>query len=79
MIQPIGKRILIQPIEELTGKLIQLNSKPTRYKVIACGDEANKIFSGDTIYLSKYAGTEIEHDNQKYLVIDEDCVLARLT
>jgi chaperonin GroES len=75
---PIGKRILIQPVEEKHGALIVRNQKPTQFKVVALGDEVTKAKLGDVIYLEKHYGVEIDFQGEKYLVIDESSILAKL-
>lgn len=78
MLTPIGKRILVKPIEVKHGTLVITGIKPTQFHVLAIGDEVTKIKVGDTIYLSQQFGTEIECEKEKFLVIDELCVLAKL-
>ena len=79
MLQPISKRIIVQPEEEKKGSLLLVsNQKPKRFKVLAIGDEVTKVKINDIIYLDKYAGAEVEHDGEKYMVIEENCILAKL-
>ena len=78
MLVPVGKKILIKPVEVKQGTLIVSSQKPTQFHVIALGDEITKVKVGDTIYLEKHYGVEIEYEGQKFLVIDESSVLAKL-
>ena len=78
MLIPLAKRILVKPIEEKHGTLIVTNQKPKQFNIIAIVDEVTKVKPGDTIYLEKHYGAEIEHENEKYLVIDEASILAKL-
>lgn len=78
MLTPIAKRILVKPVEVKHGTLIVTNQKPTQFHVIAIGDEITKVKPGDTIYLEKHYGAEIEHENEKFLVIDESSILAKV-
>ena len=78
MLTPIAKRVLIQPVEVTHGTLIVKNLKPSQFKVIAIGDEVTKVKIGDLIYLEKHYGVEIEHNGEKYSVIDEQSILAKL-
>ena len=78
MLTPIGKRIIVKPIEAKAGALIVTNQKPTQFAVIAIGDEVTKVKPGYTIYLEKHYGAEIEHEKEKFLVIDESSILAKL-
>ncbi len=78
MLTPVGKRIIVQPAETKKGTLILHNSKPTQFLVISIGDEVTKVKPGNIIYLEKHYGAEIEHEKEKFLVIEEDSILAKL-
>lgn len=78
MLQPIGKKIIVQPVEQKQGAIIVTGSKPSQFSVISIGDEVTKVIPGNIIYLEKHYGAEIEHNKQKYLVIDESSILAKL-
>lgn len=78
MLTPIGKRIIVKPLEVKSGSLILTNAKPTQFVIVKIGDEVTKVKDGDIIYLEKHYGTEIEHEMEKYLVIDENSILAKL-
>ena len=87
-IKPLADRVLIlpQPAEEKTiGGLIipdTAKEKPLQGKVVAVGggtkDEEMVIAVGDTVLYGKYAGTEIEHEGEKYLIMRQSDVLAIL-
>jgi chaperonin GroES len=78
MLIPVAKRVLIKPIEQKHGTLLLTNQKPIQFTVIAIGDEVTKVKAGDIIYLEKHYGVEIDYENEKFLVIDESCILAKL-
>lgn len=78
MLTPLGKRILVKPVEAKQGTLLIANQKPTQFNVVAIGDEVTKVKTGDIIYLDKHYGAEIEHEKEKFLVITEETILARL-
>lgn len=78
MIHPIGKKILVKPIEQKHGTLVITNQKPTQFYVISVGDEVMKVIAGNIIYMEKHYGIEIEYENEKFLVIDESSILAKL-
>lgn len=78
MLTPLGKKIIVKPIEVKHGTLIVSGVKPSQYHIVAVGDEVTKVKAGDTIYLEKHYGAEIEHEKEKFLVIQEDSILARL-
>ena len=87
-IRPLADRVLIlpQPAEEKTigGSIIPdtAKEKPLQGKVVAVGngtkDEEMLIAVGDTVLYGKYAGTEIEHEGEKYLIMRQSDVLAIL-
>ncbi len=85
-IRPLADRVLIEPTpaEEVTlGGIIIPDSakeKPLRGKVLAVGDgtkdEPMALKSGDEVLYGKYAGTEIELEGTKYLMMRQSDVLA---
>lgn len=85
-IKPLGDRVLIQPTaaEEVTmaGIIIpdSAKEKPLRGKVLAAGngtkDEEMLLNAGDEVLYGKYAGTEIEFEGEKYLIMRQSDVLA---
>ena len=87
-IKPLSDRVLIEPTaaEEVTmGGIIIPDSakeKPLRGKVLAVGngtkDEEMILKEGDEVLYGKYAGTEIEVDGVKYLMMRQSDVLAVL-
>lgn len=78
MIRPVGKRILIKPVETKHGNLIVTGVKPTQHIIVEVGDEVTKVKKDDVIYLDKFHGAEIIHESIKYLVIEENMILAKL-
>lgn len=87
-IQPLSDRVLIEPTpaEEVTlGGIIIPDSakeKPLRGTVKAVGegtkDEAMILKEGDLVLFGKYAGTEIELEGEKFLMMRQSDVLAIL-
>ena len=85
-IKPLADRVLIlpAPVEEKTiGGIIIPDSakeKPLRGEVIAVGngtkDEEMILKAGDQVLYGKYAGTELELDGTKYLIMRQSDVLA---
>jgi len=85
-IKPLGDRVLVQPsaAEEVTlGGIIIPDSakeKPLRGKVLAAGngtkDEEMVLKAGDEVLYGKYAGTEIEFEGEKYIIMRQSDVLA---
>lgn len=56
--------------------------KPLRGEVLAVGegtkDEAMVLKAGDRVLYGKYAGTELELDGEKYLIMRQSDVLAKV-
>ena len=78
MLTPVAKRVIIQPIEVKHEKLILTHQKPSQFRVVSVGDEVTKVKPLDIIYLEKHYGVEIEYEEQKFLVIDEASILAKI-
>lgn len=87
-IKPLADRVLVLPApaeEKTIGGIIIPDSakeKPLKGEVIAIGngtkDEEMVVKSGDTVLYGKYAGTEIELDGEKYLIMRQSDILAIL-
>ncbi len=85
-IKPLADRVLIEPTaaEEVTmsGIIIpdSAKEKPLKGKVVAIGngtkDEPMVLKEGDTVLYGKYAGSEIEFEGTKYLMMRQSDVLA---
>ena len=87
-IQPLADRVLIKPAaaeEKTIGGIIIPDSakeKPLRGEVLAVGngtkDEEMVLKAGDQVLYGKYAGTELELDGEKYLIMRQADVLAKI-
>lgn len=87
-IKPLADRVLILPApaeEKTIGGIIIPDSakeKPLRGKVVAVGngtkDEEMILKAGDEVLYGKYAGTELEFEGEKYLIMRQSDVLAIL-
>jgi len=87
-IKPLADRVLIQAVaaEEKTvsGIIIpdSAKEKPLKGHVIAVGtgtkDEEMVLKAGDSVLFGKYAGTELELEGEKYLIMRQSDVLAIL-
>ena len=85
-VKPSADRVLIEPTpaEEVTmsGIIIpdSAKEKPLKGKVLATGngtkDEEMVVKEGDNVLYGKYAGTEIELDGAKYLIMRQADILA---
>lgn len=87
-IKPLADRVLILPApaeEKTVGGIIipdTAKEKPLKGEVIAAGngtkDEEMVLKAGDHVLYGKYAGTEVELDGTKYLIMRQSDVLAVL-
>jgi len=92
-IHPLADRVLVEPeteMEERKGGIVipdTAKEKPQKGRVIAIGagrlnEEGERIPSelkkGDRILFKKYSGTEVEIDDQKYLIMSEGDILATI-
>ncbi len=87
-IKPLADRVLIKPApaeDKTAGGIIipdTAKEKPLQGEVLAAGngtkDEEMVLKAGDTVLYGKYAGTEVELDGEKYLIMRQSDVLAVL-
>jgi len=85
-IKPLADRVLVKPAnaEEKTASGIIIpdsaKEKPLKGEVLATGngtkDEEMVLKKGDNVLYGKYAGTEIELDSEKYLIMRQSDILA---
>ncbi len=87
-IKPLADRVLIEPAPAETktvGGIIipdTAKEKPLQGTVVAVGkgtkDEEMVLKEGDTVLYGKYAGTEVEYEGKKYLIMRQSDVVAVL-
>ena len=85
-VKPLADRVLVKPapIEEKTAGGIIIpdtaKEKPLKGEVVAVGqgtkDEEMVVKEGDKVLYGKYAGTEIEIDDEEYLIMRQSDILA---
>ncbi|RKY32689.1 MAG: co-chaperone GroES [Candidatus Omnitrophota bacterium] len=90
-IKPLGDRVLIKPCDEkekTKGGIVlpdTAKEKPQEGEIVAVGEgrkiEDGKVIPlslkvGDKVLYGKYSGTEITVDDQEYLIMREEDVLA---
>lgn len=85
-IKPLADRVLIEPAPAETktvGGIIipdTAKEKPLQGTVVAVGngtkDEEMVLKVGDTVLYGKYAGTELDYEGQKYLIMRQSDVVA---
>ena len=87
-IKPLADRVLVKPAaaeEKTAGGIIipdTAKEKPLQGEVLAVGqgtkDEEMVLKAGDQVLYGKYAGTEVELDGEKYILMRQSDVLAVL-
>jgi chaperonin GroES len=87
-IKPLADRVLVKPVaaEEKTASGIIIpdsaKEKPLKGEVLAVGkgtkDEEMVVKVGDTVLYGKYAGTELELEGEKYLIMRPSDILATI-
>ncbi len=87
-IKPLADRVLVVPApaeEKTIGGIIipdTAKEKPLKGEVVAVGngtkDEEMIVKVGDTVLYGKYAGTELDLDGNKYLIMRQSDILAIL-
>jgi len=85
-IKPLADRVLIKPAaaEEKTASGIIIpdsaKEKPLKGEVIAVGngtkDEDMVVKPGDHVLYGKYAGTELDLDGEKFLIMKQSDIFA---
>ena len=88
-IKPLYDRVLLKPIvepEKTKGGIFIPDSakkKPQQAEVVAVGPGTDKkkvtVKIGDVVLYEKYGGTEIDFDNESYLMIKAEEILAVIT
>ena len=87
---PLGDRVVLKQLvaEETTKYGIVLpgqnKEKPQQAEVIAVGpggvvdgkEIKMEVKVGDSVIYSKYAGTEVKLDNEEYIIVKQDDILA---
>jgi chaperonin GroES len=83
-LQPMGTRVLIQPLDQesktASGLLLPetAKEKPQTGLVVAVGDDEEiKLKVNDKVLFAKYSGTEFKMDGTEYLLLESSDVLAK--
>lgn len=90
-IKPLGAHVLVKrasPAEVSKGGIVlpeTAKDKPKEGKIIAVGngkvlDDGSRssfqVSKGDRVIFTSYAGTEVSHEGEDYIVMDESDILA---
>ncbi len=83
--RPINDRVLVKPAkadEKTAGGIIipdTAKEKPQKGTVVAVGpgkdDQAMTVKQNDTVLYGKYAGQEVNHNGEDYIIMREDDIL----
>ena len=81
-IKPLADRVLVVPAPAEEKTIGGIKEKPLKGEVVAVGngtkDEEMVVKVGDTVLYGKYAGTELELEGNKYLIMRQSDILAVL-
>lgn len=83
-VKPLGDYVVAEPEEAPTKTASGLylpeksTEKPKVSKVVAVGPQAKQVKVGDRILYKSYSPTEVKLDNQKYLLVKEEDILATI-
>lgn len=85
-IKPLADRVLVKPVaveqKTVSGIIIpdSAKEKPLKGEVLAVGngtkDEDMVVAVGNSVLYGKYAGTELEWEGEKYLIMRQSDILA---
>lgn len=90
-IVPLGANVVVKPIEgesTTAGGIVlpdMAQQKPQQGRVLSVGDgrlladgsrAQHQVSEGDRVLFNRYAGTEVQVDNQELLIMGEDEILA---
>lgn len=83
-VRPLGENVLVKPEKQdkktKTGIYLPENVSPERPqegKVIAVGESKDiKVKKNQTVIFRQFSGTEVKIDNEEYLIIKNEDILA---
>ena len=81
-LEPLADRVVLKQLvaEETTKSGIvlpgQSKEKPQQAEVVAVGEVTMNVSVGDKVIYSKYAGTEVELDDEEYIIVKQNDILA---
>lgn len=83
-IKPLGENVLVKPEKEAkktkTGLYLPETAseeQPQEGRVVAVGDHKNiKVKKGQKIIFRKYSGTEVKIENEEYIIVKNEDILA---
>ena len=81
-LEPLADRVVLKQLvaEETTKSGIvlpgQSKEKPQQAEVVAGKEVTMNVSVGDKVIYSKYAGTEVELDDEEYIIVKQNDILA---
>ena len=84
-IQPLGARVVIQAVENeekvsasgfVVAASAQKNDRPQVGKIIKIGPDVSSLTIGDEVVFKEFIPTAFELEDQKYLILLEEDILA---
>lgn len=87
MFEPMGDRVLVQPVEQnmvtAAGIILpeQAKERPQEGEVLAVGtayEMKQSLNVGDIILYAKFGGTEVEIDDKEYVILRQNDILGRI-
>lgn len=83
MLIPLSNNLLLEPIEKETpGFIIPDTAKKGRAatgRVVATGPDVKHLKMGDVVLIKGYMVDDIEIDDKKYLVGQEEAIIGKIT
>ena len=83
MLLPLGDRLVLKQVvaEETTKSGIvlpgQSKVKPQEAEIVAAGPDVKaELKEGDTVIYSKYAGNEVKLEDEEYIIVKQNDILA---
>ncbi len=83
MLQPLGNKVLVEPIieEKKQGAILlvdKTNSQPVKYKVMAIGEDVKKVNVGDVVVLDTYGRSHVNLDGETYMLVLDEAIQAKV-
>lgn len=82
IIKPLNSNVLIKPEEEkISETIITLDDDkktPEKGEVLAIGEEVENVKVGDRVIFIKYSPNEVTVEEEEYLIINEDDIIATI-
>lgn len=85
-IKPLGSRVVIKKMEAVettkSGIVLpgQAKEQPQVAEVLAVGPGTKEVVMevevGNHVIFSKYSGTEVKHEGQEFIIVDQKDILA---